>query len=369
MEPAIRITRPGTEAEAYPVYIGSGMLSRLSEAIPSSYSRWRRFLVTDANVAAHRHAERLNPDPACTYVIDPPGEIAKKIDTVTRILRVMERAGLGRDTLIIALGGGTVGDIAGFAASVFKRGVPVLHIPTTTVSQADSAIGGKTGVNSAHAKNVIGTFCDPCCILIDTDTLATLDDRHYRAGLAESVKHGLVRDADFFAYMERGADAIRRRDADALAKLARNNCRIKGEVAAADPRERNLRSILNFGHTFGHALETASGYELFHGEAVSLGMIFAVELGMALGVTPPEVKPRVLRLLDALSLPARIPDAWTFETLLDVMKQDKKALASNLRFALLSGVGRMHAANGAYAHPVDEMVLKQTFQSLARSGV
>ena len=214
---------------------------------------------------------------------------------------------MGRDTVVIALGGGVVGDIAGFAAAIFKRGVKVVQIPTTTLAQADSAIGGKTGVDSSLSKNAFGVFWHPSAVYIDVATLKTLDDRQYRAGLVESVKHALIADEKYFEFLESNLDAILRRETDILEKVAYQNCRIKAQVVEADPTEKNQRRMLNYGHTIGHAIESASGFELLHGEAVAIGIIAAGMIEIEMGLGDEKRLERIRKILTGLGVPVGIP--------------------------------------------------------------
>jgi len=360
---------PARPAWHYEIRIGDGLLKQVLAELERDWPERRLFIVTDANVARHGHLAALGAgrdlDP---FVVDPPGEGAKTLATVGAVLGAMEAKGLGRDTLLVALGGGTVGDLGGFAAAIFKRGVPYVQAPTTTVSQADSAIGGKVGVDSDLSKNAYGAFHHPVRVYMDTATLGTLDARPYRAGLAESVKHALIADADYFAWWEANAGAVLARRADALAHLCERNCAIKGDVVQRDPDERNLRRILNFGHTVGHAVEAASGYALLHGESVAIGMVAACRIGERMGVTPAEVGRRLRALLDALGLPATLPPSVAPEALRDIMSRDKKAVGGQPRFVILEGVGRVHAPEGTCAVPVAPEVIGGVLSEMSEAG-
>ncbi len=277
---------PASPAASYRIKIGTEFLGELWPQIEADFSGYNKYVITDENLVSAGHLEKLLcKKDVPTFVISPAGETSKNIDTVVSIIETMEKAYLGRDTLVIALGGGTVGDIAGFAAAIFKRGVPVLQIPTTTVAQADSAVGGKTGVDSERSKNAFGAFWHPLAVYIDVATLTTLDDRQFRAGLVESVKHALIADSEYFEFLENNLDAVLERKPDLLETVAHFNCKIKGDVVETDPSEQNKRRILNYGHTIGHAVEAASGFELLHGEAVAIGIIAAglieIELELA----------------------------------------------------------------------------------------
>jgi 3-dehydroquinate synthase len=297
-------------------------------------------------------------------VIHPAGEQSKNIDTVIAIVEAMEKAYLGRDTLVIALGGGTVGDMAGFAAAIFKRGVPVVQIPTTTLAQADSALGGKTGVDSSISKNAFGAFWHPAAVFIDVATLQTLDDRQYRAGLVESVKHGLIADREYFEFIESHLDAILARDMNTLETVARYNCMIKGRVVEEDPLEKNKRRVLNYGHTVGHAVEAASDYALLHGEAIAVGIIAAGLIEIELGLSKPDRLDRVRRVLEKLGVPVKLPPNLAEDRVIDVMKHDKKAVDQWPRFVLIDRLGQVHCENGQYAVQVSREVVETVLMRL-----
>ncbi|MCI0498963.1 MAG: 3-dehydroquinate synthase, partial [Planctomycetales bacterium] len=276
------VTIPAVQAGRYRITIGQGILAGVWADIRRQWPKCSPFIVTDAALVKAGHLKTLlGSEDAPMYVIEPAGEASKHIQTVAAIVETMEKRFLGRDSIIIALGGGTVGDIAGFAAAIFKRGVPVVQIPTTTVAQADSSVGGKTGVDSSVSKNAFGAFWQPAAVYVDVATLATLDDRQYRAGLVESVKHAAIADAAYFTFLEKQIDAICSRDLSVLEQIALTNCRIKAAIVEEDPTEKNKRRILNYGHTIGHAVESASDYKLLHGECVAVGMIAAGKIEKA----------------------------------------------------------------------------------------
>jgi len=349
---------PSRPETAYEVRIGVGLLGGILAELRQGWVGSRLFVVSDGNVRRHGHlATLLGHEPAGTFVIDPPGEGSKTLRTVEAIVSHLERERYGRDTLLVALGGGVVGDVAGFAAAIFKRGIPCIQVPTTTVAQADSAIGGKVGVDSDLSKNAYGAFSHPLRVYIDVATLATLDERHYRAGLIESVKHALIADAGYFDYLDAHLDMILARDEAALLRLAERNVAIKGDVVFRDPEESNLRRVLNFGHTIGHAVESASGYALHHGEAVAIGIVGACLIAERLGLARVEVRLRVVALLRRLGVPVSLPPGVSDEQLLDLMTRDKKARGGTPRFVLLEAIGRVHCPGGQYAIAVPENML------------
>ena len=359
------VTVPAVVASSYTITIGRGMLGGLWDAILSQWPKLNPFVVTDAELVAAGHLETLiGGETVPHYVIEPAGEVSKHIQTVVEIIETMEKSVLGRDTLVIALGGGTVGDIAGFAAAIFKRGVPVVQIPTTTVAQADSSVGGKTGVDSSISKNAFGAFWQPAAVYIDVETLATLDDRQYRAGLVESVKHAAIMDSGYFEFFETNIDAILNKDMTVLERIAYTNCQIKAEVVQQDPTEKNKRRILNYGHTIGHAVESASGFELLHGECVGLGMIAAAKIEKALGLLQDDRLERIASLLKKLGVPARIPADMKKDDLIELLGTDKKAIGRWPRFVLLESLGTTLCRGGQWAHEVSQDIVSQCLAEL-----
>jgi len=303
------------------VTIGTASLASLWRQIEADSESYNKFIVTDENLISAGHLDTLLAGRNVpVFAITPPGETSKNINTVIAIIETMEKAYLGRDTIVLALGGGTVGDIAGFAASIFKRGVPVVHIPTTTVAQADSAIGGKTAVDSSISKNAFGNFWHPAAVYIDVATLKTLDDRQFSAGLVESVKHALIADSDYFFFLEKNIGAILQRKSDILETIAYYNCKIKGSVVEEDPNEKNKRRILNYGHTIGHAIESASEFELLHGEAVAIGIIAAGLIEIELQLSQPGRLDRIRTIFEKLGVPVKLPPNLAEDTLIDIMK-------------------------------------------------
>ncbi|MHC4394801.1 MAG: 3-dehydroquinate synthase [Planctomycetota bacterium] len=362
-----KVTIPAVEAASYRIEIGTGILGSVYDRIEANFSGHNKFVVTDKNLVVTGHLQTfLGQKDTSVFIIDPPGETSKNIDTVVSIIETMEKASLGRDTLVITLGGGTVGDIAGFAASIFKRGVPVVQIPTTTVAQADSAVGGKTGVDSSISKNAFGAFWQPAAVYIDVATLATLDDREFRAGLVESVKHALIADSEYFDFFESNIDTILERKPDVLEKIAYFNCKIKASVVEADPNEKNQRRMLNYGHTVGHAVESASRFRLLHGEAVAVGIIAAGLLEIELGFGTVERLDRVRKIFKKLGVPAAIPPNLTQSMLLETIKHDKKAVNKWPKFVVIDKIGHVYCRKGQWAIEVQrdlvEKILAQMYE-------
>lgn len=365
----IEVRVPGTAERRYRIVVGSGILPSVWPQIKAAFDKQNKFVVTDENVVAAGHlASLIGKRRIPHFVIQPAGEVSKKIDTAIAIVEAMEKVYLGRDTVLIALGGGTVGDIAGFAAAIFKRGIPVVHVPTTTVAQADSAIGGKTGVDSSISKNAFGAFWHPAAVYIDVATLATLDERQYRAGLVESVKHGLIASGEYFKFLESHLDAILARQTDVLEEVARYNCTIKGRVVEEDPYERNKRRILNYGHTVGHAVEAASDYKLLHGEAVAVGIVAAGLIEIELGFSEPGRLDRVRSILEKLRVPVKLPRNLVEDKMIDAMKRDKKAVDRWPRFVLLDKIGQVHCEDGQYAVQVSREVVEKVLGLMIDNG-
>ncbi|MDH7599462.1 MAG: 3-dehydroquinate synthase [Sedimentisphaerales bacterium] len=344
---------PATPARSYRITVGSGLLQGVLDQVAQILPR-RPFLVTDTNLMRAGLVDRLLGDRTIPmFVIDPPGESSKNLHTLGQILDAMEEAGLGRDSVLVALGGGTVGDIGGFAASVFKRGIPVVQIPTTTLAQADSAIGGKTGVDSGISKNAFGTFWHPAAVFMDVDCLRTLDQRYYRAGLVESVKHAMIADPGLFAYLEDQLDAVLACDPTTMIHVVLCNCRIKAQVVEQDPDERNLRRILNYGHTIGHAVEAASDYQLLHGEAVAIGLVAVGMIEQRLGLDHGDKLQRLIAMLQRLKMPTRIPEGIPHQKVMRLLAYDKKSVDSRPRFVLTSRLGQVYCPAGQWAVEVD----------------
>ncbi len=294
-------------------------------------------------------------------------EAAKNLRSVEEITRSLCRAGADRKSLVIAVGGGVVGDVAGFAAASFLRGVKLVHVPTTFVSQVDSSIGGKTGVNLPEGKNLVGAFYPPALVLTDPELLRTLSDREFRGGLAEVIKHAIIADADMFAMLEKNMEKVLRRDRSALAFLIPRNVQIKARIVSRDERESGLREILNYGHTFAHALESVTKYRRYqHGEAVAWGMIAAAFLGHELGLTRADDVSRIVALIRRLGpLPAWPSVSPT--TLLGAMRSDKKTRSGILRFVLSPRIGAARSYDAVPLHAV-ERVLHFTPRLITASG-
>ena len=326
---------------SYPIHIGTGLLGERRLLEPHIHGK--QVLVVSNVTVAPLYLETLQralDGYTLRHIELPDGEVYKTLDTLNSIFDVLLENRFNRRCTLIALGGGVVGDICGFAAASYQRGVDFIQVPTTLLAQVDSSVGGKTGVNHKLGKNMIGAFHQPNCVVIDTDTLNTLPDRELSAGVAEVIKYGLIRDPQFFVWLEDNMDRLLARDPEALAFAIERSCRNKADVVAADERESGQRALLNLGHTFGHAIETGTGYgSWLHGEAVGTGMLLAAELSARLGwLTNPEVT-RIVKLLERARLPVRTPASMNSEQFLELMAVDKKVLDGGLRLVLLKSIG------------------------------
>jgi 3-dehydroquinate synthase len=328
---------------SYPIHIGAALLTEIGHLLPNMRSG-RAIIVTNPVVAAH-HLDRLQKgleraDMHHDVIVVPDGEAHKDwatlYDVHTRLLELKAE----RSTTLIALGGGVIGDLAGFAAATYQRGMPLVQIPTTLLAQVDSSVGGKTAVNHPLGKNMIGAFYQPSAVIIDSATLSTLPDREYASGLAEVVKYGAIRSPELFAWLESNVDPLLKRDEATLAQAIHESCRIKAEIVAADERETGERTLLNFGHTFGHAIEVGTGYGAWlHGEAVAAGMVLAGELSVRVTGMPPAENERLRQLLSRFGLPVQAPSLGV-DRYLELMARDKKVDAGKLRLVLLEALGR-----------------------------
>lgn len=340
-----RIVHVSLGERSYDIFIGHNNLSTLCDLLKHQGVRSAVGLVSDSNVAP-LYADRVKEiveaaGVSCVVHVMPAGEHNKVLHRVEEICGTLLEGRLDRSSLLIALGGGVVGDVAGFAAACFMRGIPYIQVPTTLVAQVDSSVGGKTAVNHALGKNSIGAFHQPCGVVIDMESLRSLPLRELRAGCAEIIKHGVIADEDLFTYMATHASAILGGQIEALEYPIARSCEIKGAVVSEDEHESGLRAILNYGHTFGHAIETVSHYTKFlHGEAVALGMCAAGALGRILGVVDDDFVVRQRRCVAAYGLPVTWPEL-PVEAALEAMKRDKKSRAGRLKFIVPVRLGEV----------------------------
>jgi 3-dehydroquinate synthase len=351
-------------SRSYPIHIGAGLIGSANLYAPYLGGR-AAAIVTDAVVAPLYLAKVSQALQAAgarsTEIIVPEGEQAKSWRGVEQVVDALVDARLGRDGLVVALGGGVVGDLAGFAAAVYQRGVPFVQVPTTLLGQVDSSVGGKTAINHARGKNMIGAFHQPRAVIADVATLDTLPERELRSGLAEVIKHGLALDAAFVEWLEANVEKILARERAALVHAVRRSCELKARIVAADERELGARALLNFGHTFGHAIEAATGYgSWLHGEAIAAGMVMASELSARLGLLGMADVQKIRTLLLRAGLPVTGP-ALAPPKLMALMTLDKKAAKGRTRFVVLEAIGR-----AALSADVDDAAVRQAIVAAAQ---
>jgi 3-dehydroquinate synthase len=353
-------TVPVSLAErSYEIIIQAGLLERLGRKLKKQGVRGKIGIVTDRHVA--RHYLKSSLEAIKKYGIDPvpiiltPGERSKTLKTVEHILDVLARHRFERSSILLALGGGVVGDMAGFAASIYQRGIPYIQVPTTLVAQVDSSVGGKTGVDHRLGKNLIGSFYQPRAVWIDPLTLHTLPTRELVAGLAEVIKYGIIADESFFAYLQQHMSELRRQKPGIVATVVKRSCEIKAEVVAADERESNRRRILNYGHTIGHALEALGGYRSFvHGEAVGIGLVQEAELACFQGICSPVVVEEIRHIVNDAGLSDRMP-RWTPQRIWSAMLHDKKVSGGRIIGVWPERIGQVRIG------PIEKHVFEQWY--------
>ncbi len=343
----------------YPIHIGEGLLGRSELLAPHIVGR-QVLVVTDEQVAPHYLQSVLASFSRyeTEQLILPAGESHKTLATLNQIFDVLLERRFSRDAMLVALGGGVIGDMVGFAAASYQRGVDFIQMPTTLLAQVDSSVGGKTAVNHPLGKNMIGAFHQPRCVIADTSTLKSLDPRQLRAGCAEVIKYGLISDANFFAWLESHLEEVLSLKPQAIAEAVRRSCENKAAVVSADEHERGQRALLNLGHTFGHAIETGLGYgRWIHGEAVAAGMVMAAEMSVRLCMLPEQEAVRIRELLERAKLPTELPSELGVESMLKHMSVDKKVLAGKLRLVLLEAIGQ-----ALLVDDFDPVALRETLQ-------
>ena len=335
----------GLGERSYPIVIGSGVLDTVGARLAEARIGRRWAIITDDVVgplSGGRVAESLGAAGIdCELFTFAHGEASKHLATIERLASDLAERGFDRGDAILALGGGVAGDMAGFLASIYLRGISFVQVPTSLLAQVDSSVGGKTGVDLAQGKNLVGTFYQPRAVFIDTDVLRTLPGEEFRGGMAEVIKYGASIDADFFAFLERERPAIEALDPAAIVPMIRRCCELKASVVERDEREGGLRRILNFGHTIGHAVEAASGYHLIHGLAVAIGMRAVAELALRSGVAGPEVAAAITTLLEAYKLPTVIPADLDRARIRRYLQADKKSIGGRVFFVLPEAIGRV----------------------------
>lgn len=327
---------------SYPIYIGRDLLSQ-PELITRHVKGKEVLIVTNETIAPlylDKVADALSGY-QCEAVVLPDGEQFKTLEVLNLIFDKLLQAKFSRKATLIALGGGVIGDMTGFAAACYQRGVPFIQVPTTLLSQVDSSVGGKTAVNHALGKNMIGAFYQPQCVIADTQTLETLEDRQLASGLAEVIKYGLINDIEFFTWLEANISKLVARDPEALAYAIERSCQDKADIVAKDETEQGQRALLNLGHTFGHAIETGMGYgNWLHGEAIAVGMVMAADLSRRLGWINEQDVNRMVDIFNAAGLPTTVPAEMSSEQFMDLMAVDKKVQDGVIRLVLLKGIGQ-----------------------------
>lgn len=343
---------------SYPIYIGEGLLANSQLLTP--HIRGQQVCIVSNETIAPLYLDSLKQtleNYQLDSIILPDGESFKNLDTLNRIFDGLLSARHNRTTTLVALGGGVVGDMTGFAAACYQRGIDFIQIPTTLLSMVDSSVGGKTGVNHPLGKNMIGAFYQPRCVLADIDVLQSLPARELSAGIAEIIKYGLISDYEFFVWLEHNVSALMELDKNALAYAVERSCQTKANVVAQDEHEGGIRAILNFGHTFGHAIETAQGYgNWLHGEAVAAGMVMAADLSCRRGAISDADLARIIKLLQQAGLPTKAPSDMTSDRFMELMGVDKKVLDGRLRLVLLESMGQAIVTSD-----IDPAMLAQTF--------
>lgn len=354
---------------SYPIYIGAGLLDE--PGLLQRHVHGKRVLVVTNTTIAPIYLDKVvhaltykNVNVTVESVILPDGEKYKNMETLMKVFDKAIESRLDRRCTFVALGGGVIGDMCGYAAASYLRGVNFIQIPTTVMAMVDSSVGGKTGINHPLGKNLIGAFYQPQCVLIDTNTLKTLPGRELASGLAEVIKYGLIRDAKFFEWQEQNMQALMARDPDALTNAIKRSCENKAEVVSLDEKESGLRATLNLGHTFGHAIETGFGYgQWLHGEAVAAGMVMAVDMSCRLGWIDDSIVKRVHKILQQAKLPTAPPETMTVDMFKSVMAVDKKVADGLLRLILLKGP----LGNCIFTGDYDRKALDETLHAFCKS--
>ncbi len=329
-------------SRSYPIYIDSGLLT--NNSLLSQHIRGKRVCIVSNNIVEPLYLATLKAkltDFQVDEIILPDGEAQKSLANFDVIMSHLLAKGHGRDSTLIALGGGVIGDITGFAAACYQRGIDFIQVPTTLLSQVDSSVGGKTAVNHPLGKNMIGAFYQPKAVLIDTDSLTTLPVREFNAGMAEVIKYGILGDGEFFTWLENNIEEIKSGNKSTLIKMIETCCQCKADIVAADETEAGVRALLNLGHTFGHAIEADQGYgKWLHGEAVATGMVLASKLSVALNLLEASDLRRIETLITAFDLPLIAPENMGFEEFICHMRRDKKNLAGVLRLIVPTAIGQ-----------------------------
>ena len=356
----IKVNLDKKTSASYEIYIGENIVDRMGLIMAKNNWASRYVMITDSNLSPS-HGERIQAtlremELKVDLIDFPAGEASKNFQTNLHIVDRIIGLGADRTSALIALGGGVVGDITGFIASVYMRGIPYIQVPTTLLAQVDSSIGGKTGIDLPEAKNILGTFHQPKGVFIDLAFLKTLTPREFRSGLAEIVKYGIIDDPELLRSLEGEVEAIRNRDMSLLEEIIARSCRIKKGIVEIDEMDRGVRRILNFGHTIGHAIEAESGYAVSHGDAVSIGMVASVLISERLKYLPSEDRERIISLIRAIGLPDRIPKNLSPTGILSRIKRDKKKEGDTIHFVLLKRIGMPFVNGGVPEGLIGEII-------------
>lgn len=357
----ISVTLPEASSAGYEILVGSGLFASLPSILQRFCPAHRYAVVTDDRVAELYALRLTRALHSAGHRVDvfafSSGEAHKTRETWAAVTDAMLEAEIGRDAAVIAFGGGVPGDLGGFVAATYMRGLPLVQVPTTLLAMIDASVGGKTGVDTPQGKNLVGAFHQPRAVVVDPDLLQTLPDAHLRAGLAEAVKHGAILDEEYLAWIEAHRAELLAGDTETLARLVVRSVEIKADVVSGDEREAGRRKLLNFGHTVGHAVEALSGYALLHGEAVAVGMVEEARIGERMGVTAPGTSARLRKVLSALGLPTSVPIEMDALRVVELTRVDKKARNGRVEYALLETMGAgSPGPHGLWGHPVaDEL--------------
>lgn len=362
-----------TEDKSYEIFIDRNILKNIPSELKKIKLAHSYAIISDSNVAniyGKKLLDQFIRSGLKTHLIYfPAGEISKNRGTKVTIENKMLKLGLARDSAIVALGGGVVGDVAGFVAATYNRGIPYIQVPTTLVACVDSSIGGKTGIDTPSGKNLIGAFHQPWRVYIDVDTLATLEKKEIREGLAEIIKYGVIIDETLFRSIDNQIDKIFSHNPELLISIIKRCCEIKGSIVEKDERELNLRKILNFGHTVGHAIEKAHDYKMSHGEAISMGMVIEGRIALNLGVFGRSDFERLVTVLRKAGLPTRLPRLADLKMMIDAMKLDKKSRGGHIEMVLPAKIGEMSQSDGKFGIKIEEGLIYDSLRELQKKDI
>jgi len=360
---SIKVNLNITEDKSYDIVIKEGVLTQVAREVKDEGLAYRFAIITDKTVedlyGGKLYEDFIDNGLIVQVFAFPAGEKYKNRETKAWIEDQMLENNYARDSAVIALGGGVVGDMAGYVAATYTRGLPYVQIPTTLVACVDSSIGGKTAVDTPHGKNLIGSFHQPWRVYVDVKTLSTLGEKEIREGLAEVIKYGVISDGSLFSYVENNLDKIFSYDNQALTHIVRRGCEIKAHVVERDEKESDLRKVLNFGHTVGHAVENLSDYTISHGQAISIGMVAEGKLALEMGLWKREEFKRLTTLLEKAGLRTKIPDENDIKDIINTMKLDKKSRAGRIEMVLPRAIGQMSKSQDGYAQKIDESFIKK----------